>query len=166
MDFDRVLQLAPEKRYRLLPKLVQNELAAEPDLLANLANIAAILYYGLPDVSWVGFYLYNGEELVLGPFQGRPACTRIRTDRGICGRAFTQNVTVTIEDVHSDPAHIACDARTNAEIVQPVRLKDGTMGVLDIDSTTRGRFGAADEKLVQAVADCLQNPNRTEGNVL
>lgn len=160
IDFDRVLRLEKEEWYRLIPSLVRNELQAEPDVLANLANIAAILYHGMPEVSWAGFYLYDGRELVLGPFQGRPACTRIAPEQGICGRAFTTGECIIIENVHEDPDHIACDARTNAEIVQPIRLKDGTMGVLDIDSLTEGRFDEKDAQLLQNVADLLHtNPH-------
>ncbi len=161
LDFDRVLRLEKEERYRVLPTLVQNELQAETNLLANLANVTGILYHGMGEVSWVGFYLYDGEDLVLGPFQGRPACTRIAPDRGICGRAFTRQETVIIQNVHEDPDHIACDARTNSEIVQPVRLKEGTIGVLDIDSLNVSRFTAQDAQLLKTVARILENPGFT-----
>lgn len=156
IDFFRVLAMAKEERYALLPVLIRHELQAEPNRLANLSNIAAILYHGMGDVSWAGFYLFDGSDLVLGPFQGRPACTRISTDAGICGRSYTKNDTVIIQNVHEDPDHIACDARTNAEIVHPVRLKNGQKGVIDIDSLQVNRFTAADAALLQAVGRLLE----------
>ena len=136
---------------------IQNQLEAllsgETDPVANLANAAALLWERLPDINWVGFYLLKGGELVLGPFQGRPACTRIAPARGVCGACVTQNRAVRVEDVRAFPGHIACDARSKAELVLPLRGADGRpFGVLDIDSETVGRFTAEDEREMERAA--------------
>lgn len=143
---------------------LQGLLTGENDPIANLANAAALLYAVLPDVNWAGFYLLRGGALVLGPFGGKPACTRIAPGKGVCGTAFAQNRTVVVPDVHAFPGHIACDAASRSETVVPLRRADGTaFGVLDVDSPMPNRFdretvelleGAA--QIVQAsVADCL-----------
>jgi GAF domain-containing protein len=115
-------------------------LAGERDGLANLANAAALLYEALPKLNWAGFYLLRGEELVLGPFQGKVACVRIPLGRGVCGTAAARQQTVVVPDVHAFPGHIACDAASRSEIVVPL-LRDGRFhGVLDLDSPEPGRF--------------------------
>ena len=136
---------------------IQNELMAlfdgESDVTANLANAAAFLWERLPDVNWVGFYLLKRDELVLGPFQGRIACTRIAPSRGVCGASVTSNRALRVDDVRAFPGHIACDARSSAELVLPLRGADGSpIGVLDIDSETTGRFTEADEREMELAA--------------
>ena len=129
----------------------------EPDPIANLANASAVLMEALPRLNWAGFYLYNGKELVLGPFQGKVACTRIHPERGVCGAAFTRNKTVRVENVHEFPGHIACDSASNSEIVIPLRKADGTpMGVLDIDSPELGRFTEEDQAGLEAAARIIE----------
>lgn len=128
-------------------------LAGEGDAIANAANTAALLYSRLPRVNWVGFYFLRGEALVLGPFQGQPACTRIPLGRGVCGTAFARNETIVVPDVHDFPGHIVCDTASLSEIVVPFATGGGISGVLDIDSPERARFGAGERALVEAAAD-------------
>ncbi|USB33803.1 GAF domain-containing protein [Paenibacillus sp. YPG26] len=131
----------------------------EPSLIANLANASALLGQFLKDVNWVGFYLFDGTELVLGPFQGLPACIRIPLGRGVCGTSAGERRTLVVEDVHAFPGHIACDAASNSEIVIPVIKNGQLIGVLDIDSPLKGRFDELDkeylEKFVQILTEEL-----------
>ncbi len=127
----------------------------EPNRVANLANAASLLKHFMNDVNWTGFYLYDGHELVLGPFQGLPACIRIPLGRGVCGTAAEERRTVVVEDVHLFPGHIACDAASNSEIVVPL-VKDGELiGVLDIDSPLKNRFDAEDQAFLEQFAELL-----------
>lgn len=116
----------------------------ERDLIANLANASALLYQSLPDLNWAGFYLLKDGELVVGPFQGKPACVRIAIGKGVCGTAAAQRTTIVVPDVHAFPGHIACDSASNSEIVVPMSRRDQLVGVLDLDSPKLGRFEAAD----------------------
>jgi GAF domain-containing protein len=127
-------------------------LGGERDWLANLANVAALLPVHLQDIKWAGFYLWRQGELVLGPFQGRPACVRIAEGRGVCGQAATRRTTLIVKDVRDFPGHIACDPRSRSELVVPL-LNDATLlGVLDVDSPSLARFDDADRVLLEAVA--------------
>jgi len=132
----------------------------EPSAIANLANAAALLNVFLTDINWVGFYLYDGKELVLGPFQGLPACIRIPLGRGVCGTAASERRTVVVEDVHAFPGHIACDAASNSEIVIPIFKNGELYGVLDIDSPLKNRFDDEDraflEEAVKLLSEQLQ----------
>lgn len=129
--------------------------AGEHDLIANAANMAALLFQTLPDVNWAGFYFMTDGELVLGPFQGRVACVRIPLGRGVCGTAALQRETILVPDVHLFPGHIACDAASRSEIVVPL-IQDGRLlGVLDIDSPVASRFSDADRVLCEAAAALL-----------
>jgi L-methionine (R)-S-oxide reductase len=131
----------------------------EPDTVANMANVAALIWDVLPDLNWAGFYRFDGRELVLGPFQGKPACIRIPLGQGVCGTAAAERRTVCVADVHAFPGHIACDATSRSEIVVPVMLGHRLVGVLDLDSPILARFDDADaaglEALVAAVAERL-----------
>ncbi|MBO2945312.1 GAF domain-containing protein [Paenibacillus sp. F411] len=128
----------------------------EPSSVANMANASALLQHFLKDINWVGFYIYDGKELVLGPFQGLPACIRIPLNRGVCGTAAALLKTLVVEDVHAFPGHIACDAASNSEIVIPVR-KDGKLfGVLDIDSPMKNRFSPEDQQFLEEFVGILQ----------
>ena len=134
-------------------------LAGEPDPIARAANTAALLYARVPRLNWAGFYFLQGETLVLGPFQGLPACTRIPLGRGVCGTAAATGQTVVVDDVHAFPGHIACDGASNAEIVVPLRTNGRVTGVLDIDSPEHARFGPAERALMEsAVALYSQAP--------
>jgi L-methionine (R)-S-oxide reductase len=127
-------------------------LAGEADPIANAANAAALLYARMPDVNWAGFYFLRGEELVLGPFQGLPACVRIPLGKGVCGTAAARRETIVVSDVHAFPGHIACDAASAAEIVVPLVAGGRLLGVLDIDSPRKDRFTEADRAGCEAVA--------------
>lgn len=119
-------------------------IAGEPDRIANAANMAALIYHGLPEVNWAGFYFAQGGELVLGPFQGKPACVRIPWGNGVCGTAASRAESVVVPDVHEFPGHIACDLDSAAELVVPLIEKGRVTGVLDLDSPVRGRFDDTD----------------------
>ena len=119
-------------------------LEGETDVIANAANLAALIYHSLPDLNWAGFYFRQGEQLVLGPFQGQPACVRIEMGKGVCGTAAIQRETVIVPNVHEFPGHIACDSASNSEIVVPVIKEDRLIGVLDLDSPKFGRFNEED----------------------
>jgi L-methionine (R)-S-oxide reductase len=146
-DFD-----APETAYRELARDLKALLAGERDLIANAANTAALVYDALPGLNWAGFYLYKSGELVLGPFQGKPACVRIAIGKGVCGTAAARRETVVVQDVHAFPGHIACDSASNSEIVVPLVHGTELLGVLDIDSPHLGRFGAGDAAGIEALA--------------
>lgn len=131
----------------------------EPDLIANLANVSAALNQYLDQINWVGFYLIKQGELVLGPFQGKPACIRIPVGRGVCGTAVSSAQTQRIDDVHAFPGHIACDAASNSELVVPVLLDGKVVAVLDIDSPVHNRFTVAIQQEMEAVVAILQTLN-------
>jgi GAF domain-containing protein len=127
-------------------------LAGEPDPIANAANTSALVFARLPRLNWVGFYFLQGETLVLGPFQGQPACTRIKLGQGVCGTAAARNETIVVPDVHEFPGHIACDSASLSEIVVPLTIAGKLHGVLDIDSPELNRFSESDQALIEAVA--------------
>ena len=133
--------------------------ASEPDGIANMANVAALIWQAIPDLNWAGFYRFDGTELVLGPFQGKAACIRIPLDKGVCGAAARLRATQRVDDVHAFPGHIACDADSRSELVVPVIANDRLVGVLDLDSPIPDRFTAADqagaEALVARIAAAL-----------
>jgi GAF domain-containing protein len=141
--------------YRELVGELSALIAGEPDFIANLANASALLYHSLPDLNWAGFYLLKQGELVVGPFQGKPACVRIAIGKGVCGTAAEQRTTVIVRDVHEFPGHIACDAASNSEIVVPMVKGGELLGVLDLDSPKLARFDEQDreglEKFVAAL---------------
>lgn len=130
--------------YQRLAQQADALMAEETHLIANLANLSALLFMELEDVNWAGFYLYENDELVLGPFQGLPACIRIPVGRGVCGTAASTLQAQLVTDVHDFPGHIACDAASNSEIVVPIVVNDKLIGVLDIDSPSIGRFDKDD----------------------
>ncbi|MGR5195396.1 GAF domain-containing protein [Vibrio rotiferianus] len=134
------------EQYQTLTKQAVALIESEPDLIANLANISSLLFMELEDLNWAGFYLTQGNELVLGPFQGKPACVRIPIGRGVCGTAAQTNSVQRVYDVHEFEGHIACDAASNSEIVLPFTINGVVAGVLDIDSPSIGRFNEIDEQ--------------------
>ena len=141
--------------YRDLASALEGLVVGEPDAIANMANATALIYETLPDVNWVGFYRNIGGEVVLGPFQGRPACIRMTFDQGVCGAAAKSRQVQRVEDVHSFAGHIACDSASNSEIVVPL-IRDGeVIGVLDIDSPKRARFTQEDETGVVKLAEIM-----------
>ncbi|WP_433743719.1 GAF domain-containing protein [Falsibacillus pallidus] len=146
-----------DDQYELVKKQLKALIEDEPNRIANLSNASALLNQFLDRVNWVGFYLLEENELVLGPFQGLPACVRIPLGRGVCGTAASEKKTVLVEDVHAFPGHIACDAASRSEIVVPM-IKDGQLiGVLDIDSPETNRFDEVDQKHLEEFTEILVN---------
>ena len=151
--------------YREIHQGLQAVLTGETDLIANLANSAALLFWSLPAINWAGFYLLKEEELVLGPFQGKIACIRIRLGQGVCGTAAEKRQTLVVPNVHEFPGHIACDSASNSEIVIPIIKDDLLVGVLDIDSPEFARFDDIDktelERFVQILTRAIPPPPAT-----
>jgi GAF domain-containing protein len=153
-DF-RITAADPATMYRDLASALEGLVAGETDSIANMANAAALIWETLPDVNWVGFYRNVGGELVLGPFQGRPACIRIKFGDGVCGVAAQSREVQRVEDVNAFPGHIACDSASNSEIVVPL-VRDGELlGVLDLDSPRTARFTEEDEAGVVKLGEIL-----------
>jgi L-methionine (R)-S-oxide reductase len=157
MTYDFRIEAADKPTlYRDLASALQGLVSGEPDAIANMANASALIFESLPDVNWVGFYRNIGGELVLGPFQGRPACIRMSFDEGVCGAAARTRQVQRVEDVHAFPGHVACDSASNSEIVFPL-IRDGeVIGVLDIDSPNHARFDEEDEAGLSNVAEILE----------
>lgn len=128
-------------------------LSGERDRIANAANTAALIFTSLPDINWAGFYFLKGQQLIVGPFQGKPACVRIAIGRGVCGAAAAQRTTLRIADVHAFADHIACDAASKSEIVIPLLRGSDLLGVLDIDSPLQARFDAVDQHGLETLAN-------------
>jgi len=141
--------------YRDLASALEGLVAGESDAIANMANASALIFETLPDVNWVGFYRNIEGELVVGPFQGRPACIRMTFEEGVCGAAAKTRQVQRVEDVHAFPGHIACDRASNSEIVLPLIGEGELLGVLDIDSPKFGRFTEEDEAGLRPIADIL-----------
>ena len=129
--------------------------AGEPDPIANMANVAAVLFHGLPGLNWAGFYRMVGDELVLGPFQGKAACIRIALGQGVCGVAAATGETQLVDDVHAFPGHIACDADSRSELVVPLKHLGRVIGVIDLDSPTPARFNGEDAAGCEALAKLI-----------
>ena len=138
--------------YEQLALQLQGLLAGESDPIANAANTAALIFDVLPQVSWAGFYFMRGGELVVGPFQGKPACVRIAVGRGVCGTAAARRTTIIVPDVHAFPGHIACDSTSRSEVVVPLIAADRVVGVLDLDSARPARFDEVDARGLERLA--------------
>ncbi|GMM67064.1 GAF domain-containing protein [Alteromonas sp. MTD1] len=149
-----------EQLYNQLISQAESLVSGERDLIANMANISALLFNNLESVNWAGFYLFKEEQLVLGPFQGQPACIRIPIGKGVCGTSAETRTVQRIADVHQFAGHIACDAASNSEIVIPLVLNDQLIGVLDIDSPEFDRFDEEDEKGLIKIAHALVESQR------
>jgi L-methionine (R)-S-oxide reductase len=144
-----------EEQYLLLIKQVEALIHEEPNRIANLANASALLNQFLSDINWVGFYLLEEKELVLGPFQGLPACVRIPLGKGVCGTSAQRQETLRVADVHEFPGHIACDAASQSEIVVPILKGNKLIGVLDIDSPIKNRFDETDQHHLEQFVEAL-----------
>ncbi|ENQ3079174.1 GAF domain-containing protein [Bacillus sp. WLY-B-L8] len=144
-----------EEQYSTVIKQLDALLTGESNVVANLANASALLNVFLQDINWVGFYVTEGNQLVLGPFQGLPACVRIPFGRGVCGVAAETKTTQLVADVHKFPGHIACDAASNSEIVIPLIKNNEVIGVLDIDSPNKGRFDEIDQTYLEKFIEVL-----------
>ena len=153
MFADRAIEAADKQSlYREAAAQLSALLAGEADLIANAANTSALIAALLPDLNWAGFYFLQDHELVLGPFQGKPACVRIPLGKGVCGTAAATRQTQLVDDVQSFPGHIACDAASRSELVVPLMVADRLIGVLDLDSPNPARFDADDRAGVEALA--------------
>jgi GAF domain-containing protein len=146
---------SPQQRYAQLDAQLGLLIGDERDFVANMANMAALIFHQLPDLNWAGFYLMKHGELVLGPFQGKPACIRIPLGKGVCGTAAATRETQLVPDVHAFPGHIACDADSRSEIVVPMLRNGMVIGVLDLDSPKPGRFDEADRAGLEATVNRL-----------
>jgi L-methionine (R)-S-oxide reductase len=142
-------------RYGELAAQLAALIAGEPDLVANAANMAALIYHGLPELNWAGFYFARGGELVLGPFQGQPACVRIAWGKGVCGAAASRGTAIIVPDVDAFPGHIAFDAASRSELVVPLVAARRVVGVFDLDSPHRGRFDEVDRDGVERLVRVL-----------
>ena len=141
------------ERYAQLLDQARGLLHGERDRIANAANLSALVYHALPSLNWAGFYFFDGTELVVGPFQGLPACVRIPLDKGVCGAAASTRETQRVPDVHAFPGHIACDSASRSELVVPLVAGDGALiGVFDLDSPEPDRFDADDQRGLEAIA--------------
>lgn len=149
-----------EQQYSQLINQAKSLVSGERDLIANMANISALLFNHLEHVNWAGFYLYKEDQLVLGPYQGQPACIRIPMGKGVCGTSASTRTVQRIADVHQFAGHIACDAASNSEIVIPLVLDDTLVGVLDIDSPTFERFTQEDEDGLVEIASILMSSQK------
>jgi L-methionine (R)-S-oxide reductase len=147
------LNNSTSETYRVVQQAAVALFEGERNVIANAANLCALLWDGLADLNWVGFYFWSGHDLVLGPFQGKVACVRIELSRGVCGHAATRRKTEIVADVHAFAGHIACDSRSRSEIVVPLLLGDRLLGVLDLDSPRLGRFDVEDAAGLESVAN-------------
>jgi GAF domain-containing protein len=154
--------MSKQQRYAELQRALTALLTGERDLIANLANTAALLWQELPDINWAGFYLLKGNELVLGPFQGKPACVRIAMGKGVCGTSAQRRQSIVVPNVHEFAGHIACDTASNSEIVVPLIKNNSVLGVLDIDSPLLNRFDVADREGLENVAAILLASSTTQ----
>ena len=147
--------------YTNLAAQLRSLLEGERDLIANAANFASLIYHSLPDINWAGWYFEKDGELVLGPFQGKPACVRITIGKGVCGTAAQQRETILVDDVHEFPGHIACDSASNSEIVIPLISEGRLIGVLDLDSPSRARFDDDDARGLNELVEIFLHPSKT-----
>jgi len=146
--------------YASLAEELVGLLTGEQDFIANAANTSALVFDAIPDINWAGFYFLRNGELVVGPFQGKPACVRIPLGKGVCGTAAAKRKTIVVRDVHEFPGHIACDAASQSEIVVPLLRGDELLGVLDIDSPLVGRFDDADRRGIERLATLFVSSSR------
>jgi GAF domain-containing protein len=157
INVDNFSDMKIEDKYNLMLLLLEGQLKSESDFIANLSNISAIIKSALDETNWVGFYLYKNGELVLGPFQGLPACCRIGIGSGVCGTAAELKATQRVDNVHEFDGHIACDSASNSEIVIPIIKNEELIGVLDIDSPIFNRFSELDQIYLEKAIEVLVN---------
>lgn len=156
-DISSIANGKQEEFYQSLHDFVQGIMYDEEDLIANLANVASLLYNTMENVNWAGFYLLKKEELVLGPFHGKPACIRIKVGEGVCGKAVSTGQTQRVDNVHLFEGHIPCDGDTNSEIVIPIYKKNEVVAVLDIDSPILHRFNEVDQRELEKITRYLSD---------
>lgn len=160
MEFQVARSETTAKRalYDQLAAQLSSLLAGERDLIANAANFSSLIFHSLPDLNWAGFYFEKDGELVLGPFQGQPACVRIKIGQGVCGAGAAKCETVIVPNVHEFPGHIACDSASNSEIVVPLMKGSKLIGVLDLDSPSKSRFDQEDARGLEGLVRILLSP--------
>ena len=141
--------------YSTIKKQASILIESTNNLISDLSNVSSLLFNSLDDVSWVGFYIYSNEKLLLGPFMGKPACTEIEIGKGVCGTAFAKKETIIVKNVHDFIGHIACDSASNSEIVVPIFANEKVVGVLDLDSTSIGRFTETDKMELEEIAKVI-----------
>jgi L-methionine (R)-S-oxide reductase len=154
-NLDFIKNMSTEEKYKYMLLMIDGQLDSEKDDLANISNVTAIIKAMMDNCNWVGFYFMRDGELILGPFQGLPACNRIKVGRGVCGTAVEKRKIQRVADVHAFPGHIACDSASNSEIVLPIIKNDEVYGVLDIDSPSHDRFSELEEKYLIKAMDKL-----------
>jgi len=147
--------LSSQERWQEVTHQLEHLVSTEEPLITGLSNAAALLYHSIGEINWAGFYLFDGEKLVLGPFGGLPACTQIRLGKGVCGTAAEQKEVIVVPDVDQFPGHIACDSASRSEIVLPLLVNGELFGVLDIDSPNLDRFSDQDKQALGAISDLL-----------
>ncbi|MDY4021766.1 GAF domain-containing protein [Staphylococcus borealis] len=150
------MPIIKETNYNLLMKQLQSLIEDEQNLIAILSNTSALLNDNLDQINWVGFYLIDNDELILGPFQGHPACVHIAIGKGVCGTAVAENQTQLVKDVHAFPGHIACDSNSKSEIVIPIHVNNDIIGVLDIDAPIKDRFTIEDQQGLENIVQVLE----------
>ncbi len=150
-----VLNGSKREQYEQLLDQARALIAGEPDRVANAANLASLVFHALPDLNWVGFYFFDGRELVVGPFQGHPACVRIALGRGVCGTAAAEQRTQRVADVAAFAGHIPCDSASRSELVVPLLDGDRLLGVFDLDSPILDRFDADDQRGLESIASAF-----------
>lgn len=143
------------ERYEYLLKYLEASFEGERNFIANLANASAVINENLENLNWAGFYLYDKTDLVLGPFQGKPACVRIKLGKGVCGTSAQEKKTLVVDNVHEFPGHISCDAASNSEIVVPMYVGDTLIGVLDLDSFEYGNFDETDKDYLEKAVEII-----------
>jgi GAF domain-containing protein len=153
VEIDKSLSL--EEQYTSLVSQIKSLLSKEDELISNLANLVAVLFYNLDKISWVGFYLFDGKKLYVGPFQGNVACTSIEIGKGVCGTAAEDRKTIIVEDVGKFPGHIYCDPESKSEMVIPLEINNKLFGVLDLDSTQYSAFDETDRKFLEEICTFL-----------
>lgn len=144
-----------KERYEYLLKYLESSFEGERNFIANLANASAVINENLENLNWAGFYLYDGNDLVLGPFQGKPACVRIKLGKGVCGTSAYNKETLIVPNVHEFPGHIACDAASNSEIVVPIYVGEKLIGVLDLDSFEYNNFDELDKEYLEKAVEII-----------
>ncbi len=155
MTFQEPRSDSKSELYQQLASQLSSLVAGERDLIANAANFSSLIFHSLPDLNWAGFYFQKESELVLGPFQGKPACVRIKLGQGVCGTAASQCKTTIVPNVHEFPGHITCDSASNSEIVVPLMKGERLIGVLDLDSPSRSRFDSEDAAGLEGLVKIL-----------
>lgn len=155
IDISNIKNLSKKDRYKLSFEMIKRQYEEESFITANLANTSAIIYHLIEGVSWCGFYIYKDNMLILGPFQGKPACNRIAFSKGVCGTALKERQTIIVNDVSKFPGHIACDKYTKSEIVVPLYKQSSSLGVLDMDSYNLSNFDDVDKTELEKICDFI-----------